>query len=309
MRTVVALVMLPVLAACGHAQRPPAVADDGRAAIVGGHAWRAPDGVSFFERDGALHVVSVEPGAAFDVAVPLDDRGRPALPADAPFQVRDGVVVHRDRSLPPTRRLVETGQLYPHDDHFHLTHLWDNADWRALYRAREDDSDLPGATRQAAAFALATLLDHRIPGRSEEATARGVRRMAETVSRARRAVEGAFPAKQIMAMVLHDFEILEDGATLSIEGKVYRAAGGVRFAYCGDHFHVEDAGGAWGQPISLLEVESGSFDLPPSMFFEVSGETVTTRAGNAAWKDLLARGEIKLGGDRWYVTERYALAY
>jgi hypothetical protein len=203
---------------------------------------------------------------------------------------------------------VETGQLYEHDDHFHLTHRWENADWRALYRAREDDSDLPAGTKQVAAFALATLLDHRIPGKTEEATARGMQRMTEIVSRARRAVEGTYPSKQIMAMVVHDFEILEDGGTLSIEGKVYRAADGLRFSYCGDHFHVEEVGGRWAHPIHLDGVEPGSFDMPPSMFFDVSGSIVATRAGAAPWKELVAAEQIKLNGDRWNVSEKYASA-
>jgi hypothetical protein len=46
--------------------------------------------------------------------------------------------------------------------------------------------------------------------------------------------------------------------------------------------------------------------MPSSMFFEVSGETVSPRAGDAPWKRLLASGEITLAGDRWFVTERYA---
>jgi hypothetical protein len=307
MRTPAALLLLSALA-CGHAQpRRLALADDGRAAIVGGQAWRAPEGVTLFERQDALHVVSLVPGSTFDVAVPFDAEGQPLVPPDAPFHVRDGVIVLRDRSLAPTAVLVESGQLYPHDDHYHLTHRWQNADWRALYRDREEEAALPGATQQAAAYALATLLDQRIPGTSEEATARGLRRMAETVSRARRAVEGKYPAKQIMAMALHDFEILDGGATLAIEGAVFKAAPGIRFTYCGDHFHVEEAAGAWAHVVSLDDVEPGEFAMPASMFFDVSGATVAPRAGQAAWKDLLARGEIKLVGDRWFVTEKYAL--
>lgn len=310
MRMRTALLVLAGLAAgCGHA-RPQrlAVADDGKSAIVGGQAWHAPEGVTFFERMDALHVVSLVPGATFDVAIPLDDEGRPVVPVNAPFDLVEGTIHLRDRTLPPTARLVETGQLYPHDDHYHLTHRWENPDWRALYRAKRDDSQLPGATRQVAAYALATLLDHRIPGATEEATTHAMRRMTETVSRARRAVEGKAPAKQIMAMVLHDFEILEDGATLSIEGKVYKAADGLRFAYCGDHFHVEEATGAWAHVVSLASLEPGRFEMPSSIFFEVNGGgAVLPRAGAAPWKELLARGEIKLVGDRWFVSEKYGL--
>lgn len=306
MRKIVVLVMLAGLVACGHARpRRVTVSDDGRAAIVGGQSWRAPDGVTFFERRESLHVVSLVPGSVFDVAIVFGADGRPIVPVNAPFDLREGLVVLRDRSLPPTARLVETGQLYPHDDHYHLTHRWENDDWRALYRAREEGSDLPASTRQVAAFALATLLDHRVPGKVEEATARGMQRMAETVARARRAVEGKYPAKQIMAMVLHDFEIVEDGATLAIEGKVYRSDG-VKFSYCGDHFHVEDASSAWAHPIHLGDAEPGHFDLPPSMFFDVNGTTIAARVGDAAWRELLASAQIRLVGDRWFVSEKYA---
>jgi hypothetical protein len=263
--------------------------------------------VAFFERQDALHVVSVVPGASFDVAVPLDAEGQPLVPPEAPFDVRDGVIVLRDRSLAPTALLVETGQLYPHDDHFHLTHRWQNPDWRALYRDREEDAALPGATRQAAAYALAMLLDRRIPGTSEEATGQGLRRMAETVTRARRAVEGQYPAKQIMAMAVHDLEILDGGTTLSIEGRSFKAAAGIRFTYCGDHFHVEEATGAWAHVVSLTDVEPGAFAMPASMFFDVSGATVAPRSAPAPWKHLLAQGEIHLVGDRWFITERYTL--
>lgn len=308
MRRISAVVLLGGALACAHgSKRPLAVSDDGRSAIVGGQSWRAPEGVTFFERQATFHVISLVPGSVFDVEIPFGPDGRPIVPENAPFDLRDGVVVLRDRSLPPMAQLVDTGQLYRHDDHYHLTHRWENPDWRALYRAREEDSDLPPGTRQVAAFALATLLDQRLPGASEAATARGLRRMAETVSRARRAVDGKYPAKQIMAMVLHDFEVMEEGTTLSIEGKVFRAADGVKFTYCGDHFHVEDAGGAWSHPISLANAEPGQFEMPGSMFFEVTGETVATRAGSLAWKELLGHGQIHLDGDRWVVTERYGL--
>jgi hypothetical protein len=306
MRKILAMSLLSGLLACAHAApRRVAVSDDGKAAIVGGQSWRAPEGVTFFERKDAVHVVSLVPGSSFDVAIPFGADGRPVVPVNAPFDIRDGVVVLRDRTLPPTARLVESGQLYTHDDHFHLTHRWENADWRALYRAREEDSDLPAGTKQVAAFALATLLDHRIPGKTEEATARGMQRMTDIVARARRAVEGKYPAKQIMAMVVHDFEI-QDGGTLSIEGKTFNAADGLKFNYCGDHFHVEDAGGRWAHPIHLDAVEPGQFDMPPSMFFDVNGSAVALRAGAAPWKELLAAGQIKLNGDRWNVSERYA---
>lgn len=307
MRTLAAPLLVLALAACAHPGRRISVADDGRTAIVAGQAWRAPAGVTFFERQDALHVVSLVPGATFDYAVKLDPEGRPVLSPGAPFDVRGGAIVLPGRALASVATLVDTGQLYPHDDHFHLTHRWENPDWRALYRDREDDVPLPAATRQAAAYAIAVLLDRRIPGATEEATVQGLGEMAETVARARRAVEGQFPAKQIMAMAFHDFEILDGGATLAIRGRTFKAAPGVRFTYCGDHFHVEGAGGRWAHVVRFDDLDAERFELPPSMFFEVVAGTVAPRAGDAAWHDLLARGEIGLSGDRWFVTERYGL--
>ncbi len=283
------------------------IADDGRVAIIGGESLRAPAGVSFFERRDEVHVVSLVPGSVFDVTVPLDPTGRPLVPPDAPFELKDGLVILRDRALPPTAKLVDTGQLYRHDDHFHLTHRWENADWQALYRAREDGSEVSPPMRPVAAFILTALLDTRVPGGTEQATTAALRRMEAVVARARRGVEAGLPAKQIVAMVLHDFEIGEDGRSLSVEGRIVRAAEGIKFAYCGDHFHVEQAKGAWVHPVALGAMEPGHFELPPSMFYEEADGTVAERSGPSAWRELLGKELIHLVGDAWFLSERYPL--
>lgn len=303
------LVATAVLAACAGPgagrHRRAAISDDGRSAILGGVSWRAPAGVSFFERRDELHVVSLVPGSVFDVHVPLDPGGRPLAPSDAPFELKDGMIVLRDRALPPTAKLVDSGQLYPHDDHFHLTHRWVNEDWQALYAAKEDGSHVPAVMRPVAAFLLASLLDLRLPGRTEQATAAAMRRMETIVSRARRGVDAGLPTKQIVAMVLHDFEILDEGRTLSIDGRQLRAAEGVKFAYCGDHFHVEQAGGKWVHPVAVASSEPGKFELPSSVFYEETDGTVAERPGATAWRELLGQEHIHLVGDAWFLSERY----
>ena len=310
MRTLVTL-LLSLAAACagpGTATRARGVAlsDDGRTAIVGGETWRAPEGIAFFQRGSALHLVSLVPGSVCDVTLEIGPDGRAQLPASSPFEVKEGTLRLRERPAAPASRLVESGQLYRHDDHFHLTHLWENADWRALYRDREESSSLSPVSRNVAAVALTTLLDLRLAGGSETATEHSMRRVEAVVARARRSVEAQLPAKQIMAMVQHDFEIADDGRTLFIEGTTYRAADGVRFTYCGDHFHVEGTATPWVHPISLAAAEPGAFALPASMFYEVANGAVAERSGPTPWRDLLAREQIQLTGDGWYVTERYA---
>lgn len=310
MRNLVA-VLASVALACATGipgRRSLSIAEDGRSVTCRGETWRAPGGVSFFQRGGALHVISLVPGNTFDVRVPRDASGRLAPPADAPFEVADGLVRLRDRSVAPgssTAQLVDGGQLYRHDDHFHLTHVYRNADWQALYRARAEDSPLPPVTRQVAAVILAMLVDARIPGASEDATISAMRRVESVVAKGRRAVEAQLPAKQAVAMVLHDFEIAEGGRNLAIEGRTFSAEGDVRFSYCGDHFHVESPKLGWSHPVPLGGLEPGRFEMPPSVFFEAGqGGTVAERAGGA-WRDLLASGRIRRAGDAWYVSEDY----
>lgn len=286
------------------------IREEGRSVVIGGETWRAPEGVVFFQRDGTLHVVSLVPGSIFDVRVAVDERGRPIAPADAPFAVRSGSVRFRNRAQLPagTARLVDAGQLYRHDEHFHLTHNYENGDWQALYRAREDDSPFPPVMRQVAGVVLATVLDMRIPGSSDEAMTQALRRVDSILAKTRRAVDAQAPAKQVMGMVLHDFEISADGKALSVEGRSYRGAGGVRFSYCGDHFHVEAPASGWTQAIALGEMEPGRFDFPRSVFFTVDNGVVAERSGDAPWRELLAKRQIHIVGDAWFVTDAYPSA-
>ncbi len=311
MRIVLAAMLVAILAcAAPKAARRPngiAISEDGRSVVIEGETWRAPEGVVFFQRDGTLHVVSLVPGSIFDVRVALDEAGRPVEPTDAPFAVRSGTVRFRNSAQLPagTARLVDGGQLYRHDEHFHLTHRYENEDWQALYRAREDDSPFPPVMRQVAGVVLATVLDMRIPGSSDEAMTQALHRVDSILAKARHAVDVQAPAKQVMGMVLHDFEISEDGKSLSIEGRTYRGEGGVRFSYCGDHFHVEAPATGWTQAVALREVEPGRFDFPRSVFFSVENGNVTERSGDAPWRELLAKRQIHVVGDAWFVTEQY----
>jgi hypothetical protein len=309
MRSLAALVLAAAGCAAVGPGRGPAIriGEDGRTVEAGGETWTAPEGVSFFGRGNALHVVSLVPGQVFDVRVPLDGEGRLAPPADAPFEVVAGALRLRGREATATvAALVESGQIYRHGDHFHLTHRFENGDWQALYRAREEGSALPPAGRYVAAMVLAALVDVRIPGRGEEETARALGRVAAVAARARRSLEGGLPAKQITGMVLHDFEIGSDGRTLAVEGRTYEAAGDVRFGYCGDHFHVESPPAGWSHPVLLHDLEFGRFEFPPSVFFEVRGAAVAERDGR--WRTLLASRQIRMAGDAWYVSEEYRSA-
>ncbi len=283
------------------------VSPDGRTAAAGGEFWRVPDGVAFFQRGAALHVVSLVPGRVFDVTVPLGEDGRFAWPENAPFVAADGEIRLRVTAGPASvDELVESGQIHRHDDHYHLTHRFQNEDWQALYRARADDSPLPPLRRQVAAVVLALLVDQRIAGTREEATAQAMKRIASVVGKARRAVEADLPARIIESMMAHDYEILDGGRVLTIEGQTYRAGDGVRFVYCGDHFHVESAGGRWAHPIALEADEPGHFAFPASIFFEVrEGGLVVERPVASRWQQLAESGQIRFVRDHWHLTEEY----
>lgn len=309
------LAALPLLAAAlacaavpvDRGPQPFEVSPDGRTAAAGGETWRAPDGVAFFQRGAELHVVSLVPGRTFDVAVPLGADGRFAWPENAPFEAAGGELRFLASPGPASvQELIESGQLHRHDDHYHLTHRFQNEDWQALYRARADDSPLPPMRRQVAAVVLAILVDQRIPGAGEEITARALARAVSVIGKARRAVEAGLPARQIESMAAHDYEILDGGRTLSIEGQTYRAAEGVRFAYCADHFHVESAAGLWAHPIDLEADEPGHFAFPRSIFFEVrQGGVVAARKASSHWRQLAESSQIRFVRDHWHLTEGY----
>jgi hypothetical protein len=286
---------------------PFEVSPDGRTAAAGGESWRVPDGVAFFQRGAALHVVSLVPGRVFDVTVPLGEDGRFAWPENAPFEAAGGEIRLRATAGPASvDELIESGQLHRHDDHYHLTHRFQNEDWQALYRARADDSPLPPLRRQVAAVVLALLVDQRIPGTREEATAQAMKRVASVIGKARRAVEADLPARTIESMMAHDYEILDEGRLLTIEGQTYRAGEGVRFAYCGDHFHVESTSGHWAHPIALEADQPGHFAFPASIFFEVrQGGVVAERPVGTRWQQLADSGQIRFIRDHWHLTEGY----
>jgi len=82
----VAAILLALLASCAT-QRPARVSPDGREVRVHGERWLAQDGITLFERDGALHVVSVGAEAINDKAVLVGPDGRAAWQRDAPFEV------------------------------------------------------------------------------------------------------------------------------------------------------------------------------------------------------------------------------
>jgi hypothetical protein len=204
---------------------------------------------------------------------------------------------------------VETGQLHPHDDHYHLTHKFQNDDWQALYRMRADDSPLPPIRRQVAATVLALLIDERIPGSSPEATYKSLRRMVSIIGKARRSVEGDVGARAIETIITYDFEIRDDGKTLDISGQLFHAAPPVRFAYCSGHFHVEDAGGKWAQPVEFDGQLNGTFTWPGSIFFQVKGDgTVTERPPSTRWRRLADTGQIRFTRDHWHLTDAYSNA-
>jgi len=308
------LLAMTLLAGCAHfasgepaAARTLAVSDDGGTAAAGGEQWTAPEDAAFYQRGNVLHVVSTAPGRTWDVAVPIGDDGRLAWPPDAPFEPSGGALRLRGaRAAPEVEALIASGQLHPHDDHYHLTHRFQDPDWQALYRARADGSPLPPLRRQVAATILALLLDERIPGVTPEATDQALRRMVSVIGKARRAVEGDVGARAIEAIITHDFEIRDGGRTVEIEGKAFHAADSIRFEYCAAHFHVADAGGRWAQPVEFDGGRNGVFAWPGSIFFEPRPDgTVVERPPTTRWRRLVDAGQIRFTRDHWHVTETY----
>lgn len=316
-RSTIAAIATLVLAGCPHLTRPGptsapvpalAISDDGQTLTSGGEQWTAPAGASFFQRGSVVHVVSSEQGRVWDVAVPLDAGGKLAWPADAPFRASGGTLLLRAaRAGPETEILVETGQLHPHDDHFHLTHKFLNDDWQALYRLRADDSPLPPIRRQVAATILALLIDDRIPGSSPEATSKALARMVSIIGKARRAIEGDVGARAIETIITNDFEIRDQGRTVELGGRLFHAADQVRFSYCSGHFHVEDSAGKWAQPVEFEGQSNGAFAWPDSIFFEVRPDgMVGERSPSTRWRRLADTGQVRFTRDHWHLTESYS---
>jgi hypothetical protein len=302
------------LAGCAHLGTPPAppmpeISADGRTVTLAGEAWTAPDGAAFYQRGATLHVVSNTPGRTWDVAVGTGPDGRLAWPPDAPFEPSGKALVLKGPKpgAPEIDVLVASGQLHPHDDHYHLTHRFENADWQAIYRLRTEESPLTPIRRAVAATVLALLLDERIPGTSPQETERAMRRMVSIIGKARRAIEGEVGARAIEAIITHDFEIRDDGKTLDVAGQLFKAKETLRFSYCSGHFHVEDAGGKWAQPVELDTGPNGAFAWPTSIFFEVLPDaSIGERPPSTRWRRLSDTGQIRFTRDHWHLTDAYS---
>jgi len=305
-----ALILVVVLSACatsrsaGHGRLE--ISPEGDSVTAGGKSWRAPPDASFFERAGVLHVVSsASPG--YDVAVPLGPDGTPAWPADAPFEAVDGALrprVHTLGVLPSVEALLASGQLHEHEDHLHLTHLFANPDWQALYADREESSKLHPMRRATAATLVAMMVDERIPGSPPDATRAALERAVSIMGKLRRGVEGGLGGPTLEAVMDHDVEIRDGGKTIEVEGRTYRAGAGVRFTWDGGHFHVESEAGRWAHPVFLPD--SGPFEFPPSIFYAVASDgLVAERQGNSRWRRLADSGEVHFVRDHWHLDSSY----
>jgi hypothetical protein len=303
-RAVTAATILALSTSCALL-RPARVSPDGRELRVDGERWQVQEGLTLFERDGRLHVVSVVADSTFDVAVPFGPDGRPAWPAQAPFEVAGGLIRLLDQGGATVAALVQSKQLHPHAEHFHLTSRYANADWQALYALRAEGSALEPARRQLAASVLAELLDERLPGTSEEATLAALRRLTSAMAKAHRAVLAGQPGQEVLGILGHDFEISEDGRVLEIEGRRLRAGEGIRFTYDGGHFHVESVAGTWVQVVQLEVMEPGTFELPPSIFYELRGGVVEARPMSGRWQALAESRQLRFTRDHWHLTEAY----
>lgn len=283
------------------------ISPDGRTLITRAQDWHSPEGVTFFERGGTYHVFSIVPGKLFDYVLRIEPDGTVTWPENAPFEAKGGELHFPVGPTPGVNDLVESGQLYRHDDHLHLTHRFKNADWQALYAARADTSPLEPIRRQVAANVLATLVDLRIPAGNEEETKKALEREIQVIAKARRGLELGLSARQIDSVLDHNYEILDGGKRIEIEGRTYLAKDNVQFAYCSDHFHVEDVAGRWAQPILFSEQdEPGHFTFPKSIFFDVAPDlSVKEKPISSLWQRLASGGEIRFTRDHWHITEKY----
>jgi hypothetical protein len=303
-RALVAAIVLTLLAGCATT-RPSRISDDGRTLVTERERWQVQDGLTLFERDGQLHVVSVGADASFDVVVPFSQEGRPAWPEEAPFEVADGTIRLHVKTDASVASLVESRQLHPHAEHFHLTSRYANPDWQSLYALREEGSALEPARQRLAASVLAALLDERLPGSSEAATLAALRRFDSVIAKARRAVLAGQPGQEVLGILGHDLEISEAGRLLEVEGQRFRAGEGVRFVYDGGHFHVEAEAGTWVQVVSLEAMDPGTFELPPSIFYELRNGVIEARPASGRWQALAESRQLRFIRDHWHLTETY----
>lgn len=304
-RALMAAIALALLAGCSTS-RPSRVSPDGRSLVIERERWEVQDGLTLFERDGRLHVVSIGADASFDVAVPFGPDGRPAWPEKAPFEVAEGAIRLHLETGASVAALVESRQLHPHAEHFHLTSRYANPGWQSLYALRKETSALEPARQRLAASVLAALLDERLPGSSEAATLAALRRLDSVIAKARRAVLAGQPGQEVLGILGHDLEISDAGRTLEVEGQRFRAGEGVRFVYDGGHFHVEAEAGTWVQVIPLEGMDPGTFELPPSIFYELRDGVIEARpAALGRWRALAESHQLRFIRDHWHLTESY----
>jgi hypothetical protein len=300
-----ATALIAVLSTSCATSRPSRVSADGRTLVMERERWQVLDGLTLFERDGQLHVVSVGADVSFDVTVPYGPDGRPAWPGEAPFEVVEGTIRLLVKTGASVASLVESRQLHPHAEHFHLTSRYGNPDWQSLYALREEGSALEPSRQRLAASVLAALLDERLPGSSEEATLASLRRLDSVIAKARRAVLAGQPGQEVLGILGHDLEITEGGRALVVEGQRFRAGEGVRFAYDGGHFHVEAEAGTWVQVVPLETMDPGRFDLPPSIFYELRNGVIEARPVSGRWQALAESHQLRFIRDHWHLTETY----
>jgi hypothetical protein len=130
--------------------------------------------------------------------------------------------------------------------------------------------------------------------------------MERILAKMHRGFVAGLPAAALADMLAHDFEIREDGRLLEVEGKLFRAGNGVRFAYCAGHFHVEDALSRWAHPVEFGEWV-GTLTFPESPLFTARPDgTVVALPGPRQWRLLLDSGQIQMLRDHWHITATFA---
>jgi len=285
------------------------ISADGQTLTIDGAAWTAPEGVSFFSRGTELHVISLEAGASFDVAVPLQSAAPLVWPKNPYFEAASGRLrVKMSVSSEALTSLLATGQVLVHNDHFHLTKGYQNDDWQLLYRLRAEDSDRTEVERKTLAYLIAKLLEVRIPGGSKEEALASMKRLDEIISRIRRGFFANMTPAQLGSVADHNYEISDDGRRLTIESQVFLTHGEVRFAYCCEHFHVEDAQGKWGQVIEFPDGGMGDrFIFPDSIFFAVCEDgTLVEKQTPTRWRSLMKSDQLRMRNGHWHLSEKYA---
>jgi hypothetical protein len=284
------------------------ISADGHTAIVNGQSWTAPEGTSFFARGDEIHAVSMMPDRTFDVAAQVH-AGQPLVwPENPYFEAVAGALRIKQPSAPKSIAvLLDSGQVNVHGNHLHLTHLYENAALQALFRAREDTSPFSPLDRETAASILADLLEMRISATNEDEALKSLHRANEIIDKVYRGfVHGLTPA-QLESIVLHNYEILDEGRRINIEGQGFTTEGPLRFAYCGKHFHVESTQGQWAQIIEFPEdAEPGRFAFPRSIFFNVGRDGVLVeKQSPARWRALMKSDQLRMRSGHWHLSEKY----